>query len=338
MSLNKNVRFFNPGLNYSKIKHEVLPEIDRVLSEGKLILQEDLEVFEDAFAKYVGTKYSVGVANGTDAILLSLMALGVGADDTILCPSYTFRATVDSALRTGAEVILYDYQERPNFKGDVTVWIPAHIAGEIPEWMDEAVKDAEQNGVLIVEDFAQAIGAGPVRGRTACYSFYPAKILGCYGDGGAVATDNPIVYEYLKRARNHFKGETGPVGLNSRLDNVQAAVLNIKLKHLPKYIFRRKQIAQMYDKGLKKVGLPKERQVYQDYIIEVENAGKLYLYLKEKGIETMMNGYPFAEGIQKGPKTVAYEKNSLRLPCNPDLTDSEIKYVIKHINSYADTV
>jgi dTDP-4-amino-4,6-dideoxygalactose transaminase len=337
MSLDKPIRFFNPGLSYSKIRDEVLAAIDNVLSGGRLILQKELEDFEEQFAAYVGTKYAVGVANGTDALFLSLMALGVDSEDTILCPSYTFRATVDSALRTGAEVKLYDHEERPNFEG-ITVWIPAHIAGEVPDWMEDATEECYERGITVIEDFAQAIGAAPVRGATACYSFYPAKILGCYGDGGAIATDNPVIADYLKRARNHFKGEHGPVGLNSRLDNLQAAVLSIKLKYLPENIYARKRVAKMYDAGLKGVGLPNERQVYQDYIIYHEKAAELFDFLKERGIETMRNGYPFADGVEKGPKTLEYEEHSLRLPCNPDLEDEEVQRVIDTINEFTASV
>lgn len=234
--------------------------------------------------------------------------------------------------------MLYDYNARPVFFKGVTAWIPAHIAGEVPEWMEEAVKEAKSKNIVVVEDFAQAIGAAPVRGATACYSFYPAKILGCYGDGGAVATDNPIIADYLRRARNHFKGERGPVGLNSRLDNLQAAVLNVKLKYLPEHIFARKQIAQMYDTGLVNVELPKKRQIYQDYIIYHERADDLYEYLKAYGVETMKNGYPFADGVEKGPKTVEFEAHSLRLPCNPDLSKSEVQYVIDTLNAFTNPV
>lgn len=330
-----NVRFFDPGLSYSKIDKEVLGEIDRVLRAGKLILQDDVEIFEKNFAEYVGTKYAVGLNSGTDALLLSLMAHDIGPGDVVLCPSYTFRATPDSILRTGAEVILYDLNERPHITSQITAWVPAHIAGEVPDWMEKAIEEAQIKGILVIEDAAQAIGAAPVRGNTACYSFYPAKILGCYGDGGAVATNDEEVYNYLKRARNHFKGETGPVGLNSRLDNLQAAVLNVKLKYLPAFIKRRKEIAELYDLHLEGiVELPVKRHVYQDYIIAGERIEELFNHLKWNGVETMKNGYPFAECLEKGPKTQEYEARSLRLPCNPDLLNEEVIFVIQCITDF----
>lgn len=327
------IRFFNPGASYLKIKPEIDEAIQRVLAAGDLILRQDVEEFEKNLASYVGTKYAVGVNSGTDALSLSLAAYGTGPKDTVLCPSYTFRATPDTALRTGAKVVLYDLDERPRFDG-ITVWMPAHIAGYVPEWMEEYIDRAHKKGIVVIEDACQAIGAAPVTGETACYSFYPAKILGCYGDGGAIATNDESVYLWLKRARNHFKGERGEVGMNSRLDNLQAAVLNVKMRYLQSNIERRRAIARAYETNLRGVTFDPSRSVYQDFIIGHENTKELATYLANLGIETMANGYPFAQQLTKGPKTVEYEVNSLRIPCNPDLTNEEVQYVIDSINSY----
>lgn len=327
------IKFFDPGKSYLKIKDEVDAAMQRVLAAGDLILRNDVEQFEEAFAKYVGTTYAIGVNSGTDALLLALQACDIGRWDVVVAPSYTFRATVDSAIRTGANVELYDKGERPDLEG-MDAWIPAHIAGEVESWVPAVIEECKFRDVVVIEDAAQAIGAAPVMGAAACYSFYPAKILGCYGDGGAVATNSKEIYDYIKRARNHFKGETGPVGMNSRLDNLQAAVLNVKLKYLPDAITRRKQVAELYDAGLEGVKKPKPRAVYQDYIIEYKNVGGLKDFLAKNGIETMENGYPFAEMFTKGPKTLAYEANSLRIPCNENLTDEEVQEVITRINEY----
>jgi len=332
-----HVKFFDPGLAFrtnSPLAGEIMDAIYDTLSSGRLILQKEVEEFESQLAKYVGTKHAVSVANGTDAIYLVLQWLKVGPGDVVMCPSYTFRATVDSPLRLGAEVRLYDYGEKPDLEG-VTIFLPAHIAGYVEPWMEETIKDCKMKGIVVVEDAAQAIGAAPVRGLAATYSFYPAKILGAPGDAGAVCTDNDALAEWLKRARNHFKGEEGPIGLNSRLDNVWAAVLSVKMKYLPEFIKRRKEIADMYQAELKGVTLPPVHDVVQDFIIESDHADELYEYLKKHGIETMKNGYPFAECIKKLPKTLAYEARSLRLPCNPDLTNEEIRYVIDTINGFS---
>lgn len=327
------VRFFDPGKTYLRIKDEIDPVMQDVLSRGDLILRKDLELFEEEFAKYVGTRYAVGVASGTDALLLSLKALGIGEGDNVLAPSYTFRATVEAIHHAGANLILYDYNS-PISLDKADCFIPAHIAGEVNEWAKKAMALANQFGIPVIEDACQAIGAAPVMGVTACYSFYPAKILGCYGDGGAIATNDKKIYEHLKVMRNHYKGDWGPVGYNSRLDNLQAAVLRVKLQHLPKDIFRRKMIALKYDKELKNVGKPEPRSVYQDYIITYPNRDRLKLFLEMRGVESMENGYPFPNGLEKGPLCQAYENTSLRIPCNPELTDEEVDYVIKTINEY----
>lgn len=333
----KSVRFFDPGKAYMRIREEVLAKIDDVLKRGDLILRSDLEEFEANLANYVGTKYAVGVASGTDALILSLKVIGIGPGDIVLAPSYTFRATVEAISHVGAEVRLYDYNT-PITLGDATCFIPAHIAGEVTEHAHKAIALANQFGIPVIEDAAQAIGVAPVKGITACYSFYPAKLLGTYGDGGAIATNDRGIYEHLKIMRNHYKGDWGPVGYNSRLDNVWAAVLNIKLKYLPEEIAKRKMIALRYDAELKGVGLPTVRPVYQDYIIEHPDRDGLKNHLAKLGVETMENGYPFPYGLHKGPATMQYEATSLRIPCHPDLTDEEVTHVIESINSYARSV
>lgn len=329
------VRFFNPGKAYLRIRDEVLPEIDRVLSAGELILQKDVEEFEKSLAEYVGTKYAVAVANGTDAIELTLYALGIGKGDKVLVPSYTFRATVEAVHHTGATPILYDMDGKMELDKNVKAVVVAHIAGFVQPWTKDLARLCWKWRVPLIEDTAQAIGAAPVRGIAATYSFYPAKVLGCYGDGGAVATDDVELADCLRSIRNHCKDGREAHGFNSRLDNLQAAVLNVKLKHLPADIERRREIARMYDDALVDlVELPVKRELYQDYIIAVDQRDDLYEYLKLRGVETMKNGYPFPPDLPKGPLTQEYESRSLRLPCNPELTDSEVDRVITAIRAF----
>lgn len=328
-----NVRFFNPGKGYLKIKDEIDSEMQRVLTNGDLILRGDLEAFEESFAKYVGTEYAVGVANGTDALVMSLQALGIGEGDEVIVPSYTFRATVEVVIRVGATPILADIGEDwHEYKSEFTkAIIPAHIAGETLDWEPD-------EGIVMIEDACQAVGVKPVTGETACYSFYPAKVLGCYGDGGAIATNDRALAKELKDMRNHYKATGDKTGYNSRLDNLQAAILNVRLKHLPDDIRRRKEVAKYYDEQLEGyVGIPVEREVYQDYIITCESERErdsLYDFLSEAGVETMKNGYPFPKLTPKKVKTLYYESVSLRIPCNPELTDEEIEYVIEKIHEF----
>lgn len=259
--------------------------------------------------------------------------------DEILVPSYTFRATLEAVHHVGARPVLYDLDGR--FEHLITKKtagiIPAHLEGFVREDMEEVADFTRRSGLTLIEDSCQAIGASPLHGVSAAYSFYPAKILGCLGDGGAVATNDPQMYEYLRKLRNHFKDDwRAGYGYNSRLDNIQAAVLNVKLKHLPSYLFRRKAIALKYDKGLVGVGLPPVRDIYQDYVITLPNPetrDRIHGYLADNGIQTMKNEYPFP--IEKGLMAEAYEMCSLRIPCTPEHTDEEIEYVIETINSYA---
>lgn len=327
------VKFFDPGKAYQQIKHEIDPVIERVLSTGQLILRSDVEDFEENLANYVGTKYALGVASGTDALFLTLKALGVGQGDEVICPSYTFRATVEAIHMTGALAVLTDigedWREQRTFKTKAI--IPTHIAGEHLAWEPE-------DDIIMIEDACQAIGVQPVKGIAACYSFYPAKLLGCYGDGGGIATNDEALYKKLKDIRNHCKDDWTGYGWNSRLDNLQAAVLNVKIKHLPDSLKRRKEIATIYDTDLpERIARPIERDTYQDYIVTFkteEERDDVYDHLKENGIETMKNGYPFPSANPKGSKTLDYEARSLRLPCNEVLTDEEVQSVIKEIHVF----
>lgn len=323
------VKFFNPALGY-KQHPEIRESIERVLLKGDLILRQDGEDFERDLAKFLGKKYAVGMNSGTDALYLSLWALGIGKGDEVVTSSHTFVASVQVIVQLGATPVLVDmgddWQEKITSKTKAV--IPTHIAGLATPW--EPVE-----GIHMVEDACQSIGAeGVGKGITQCYSFYPAKVLGAYGDAGGVTTDDEWMYNELKELRGHYKKDYSKWGINSRLDNVQAAVLNEKLKFLPQTLARRKEIARMYQDGLKGVQIPPwtEGRIWQDYIIRTTRRDELYEFLKERGIETMKNEYPFP--IQKLPKSLAFEAESLRLPINEVLTDEEIAYVIEKINEF----
>lgn len=332
------VRFFDPSKSYLAHKDEIDAAILDVLVRGDLILRRDVEEFEENLAKYVGTKYAVGVASGTDALILSLKVAGLQPGDKVMVPSYSFRATVEAVVHAGGVPITYDFGEL-NFPQGVKYWIPAYIAGEV-EVPREVIRFAKNNGITVIEDACQAIGIAPVEGLTACYSFYPAKLLGCYGDGGGIATNDKDIYEKLKILRNHNKGDWKEVGYNSRLDNLQAAVLNVKIKYLPEAIQRRESIALKYNTMLRPnsgIKWAPYRKVYQDFIIELgseEKRNQIKAFLAEQGIETMENGYPYPDIAPKGPLTLAYEGRTLRIPCNENLTDDEVRYVIEQINAY----
>src|SRR3990167_9546402 len=230
-----NVRFFNPGLGYKKIKPEIDEAIHRVLENGDLILREDVEQFEENLSRFVGTEYAIALNSGTDAIYLALKGAGLERQE-VAVPSHTFKSTCGAVINAGGKPELYDKDEL--FFG-TEFYITAHIAGEI-----YLVPNDER---IVIEDSAQALGAiKDPQSIAQTWSFYPAKILGAYGDAGAITTNSVEVYEYVKEARNHFKKYNSQFGINSRMDNLQAAVLNVKFKYLLEFLARRAEIAEMY--------------------------------------------------------------------------------------------
>lgn len=317
------IKFFDPGKAYLKIKSEIDAAIERVLTNGDLILRKDVEEFEEKLADFVGTKYAVGLNSGTDALYLALKAMGVTGEE-VAVPSHTFVATAQVVEQVGATPVLYDLGEQPQ---DTRVKMITHIAGEL----------SPITHGLVIEDACQALGAvkNPIT-DAQCWSFYPAKILGAYGDAGGLTTNSLSIYEYVREARNHFKTDYSKWGINSRMDNLQAAILNVKFKYLPQVLERRKQIAEFYLVELKglPIKLPNNTQgrVWQDFIIGTERRDELFDFLKVAGIETMRNEYPFP--IPKLPKSIGYEKATLRLPINEVVEDGEIQYVCQKIKEF----
>ena len=278
------IKFFDPAKGYSKIRDEVLGEIDRVLSAGDLILRDDVEKFEKSLAEYVGTKYCVALNSGTDALYLSLKALGIGKGDEVLVPSYTFVATAQVVKQCGATPIQYDMDGLLIFnRNEVKAIIPVHMEGKFADHFEEILKIANERRWYVIEDSAQALGAewkgkkAGSFGNAGCFSFYPAKILGNFGDAGALVTNDKKMYNYVREARNHFKESNSDWGLNSRLDNVWASVLNIKFKYLSQVLKIRENIAAMYLKAFKEleedgfVSLPENTtgRVWQDFCIRI---------------------------------------------------------------------
>lgn len=338
------VRFFEPGKAYAKIKDVMLHEINRVLSAGDLILRDDVELFERNLANFCGSKFAVALNSGTDALYLSLWALGIKAGDEVLVPSHTFVATAQVVKQLGATPVLYDMDANIEFSEKTRCLMVAHIAGEITADMRLVSEIANERGIPVVEDACQSLGAtqhgqmAGTWGKTGCFSFYPAKILGAYGDAGAIITDDLELYTAIKDLRNHCKSDYKAWGINSRMDNMQAAVLNVKMRSLSENLLRRAQIAKMYDEAFKDLALTppraREGRVYQDYIVLFPTAFErdaAYDNLKKIGIETMKNEYPMPIG--KLPIAADYEARTLRLPCNDVLSDGEVEYVITGVKS-----
>ena len=341
--LKNNIRFFNPGLTYKKYEKEIDTELKRVMSAGDLILRKDVEDFEKTLASFVGTKYAIGLNSCTDALYLALRSLKIGVGDEVLVPSRTFVASAQVIVQVGATPVYYDIDGNINFTEKTKAIIPVHIEGMFGADMTNLITECEKRGVYIIEDAAQALGAtqnGKMAGSfgiAGCFSFYPAKILGCFGDGGALVTNDENMYNYVKDARNHFKDDARDWGINSRLDNLQAVILNIRFKDIHKMLARRQEIAEIYREGLKDLAWLKlpphiENRVWQDYIVQTEKRDELYQYLKDNEVETLKNNYPFP--VPKLPGAQKYEDETLRLPCNENLTNEEIEEVISLIKKF----
>ena len=351
-----NIKFIDYGASYNRHKAEYDQAWERVNTDGKLILQEDVEEFEKKLASYIGVKYAVGVNSGTDALFLSLKAMGVGPGDEVITVSNTFKATITAIMHTGATPVIVDIgidylMDPAKVVAAITpktrVIIPVHLSGDVCA-MEKIMDIAQRYNLDVVEDTAQALGgeyAGKKAGSfgtTGCFSFYPAKILGCFGDAGAVTTNDPLLANELKELRNHYKLQPGGLGYNSRLDNLQAAVLNVKLKYLPEILAHRKVVAEYYNENLKGTGdivLPPNRQgkVWQDYIIRVRRRDELAEFLKAEGIGTMTPPVlPHKElGLEfELPKTESYNLEYLRLPCNPEVTPEQAEYVVAKIKEF----
>lgn len=336
----QKVRFFDPAKGYKKIKKEIDSEIHRILGAGDLILRADGERFEATLAAYVGTKYAVALNSGTDALYLALWAMGIKKGDEVLVPAHTFVATAQVVAQLGAIPVLYDLDETPVFTENTKAVIPAHIAGEFGAYMDKLMTEANARGIKVIEDACQALGAvqngkkAGSWGHAGCFSFYPAKILGAYGDAGALVTDDEALANEVRELRNHYKKDYSKWGINSRMDNIQAVILNVRFRYHNLALMKRAAIAEMYKALEGVVSLPRytEGRVWQDYVIHTPKRDELYDFLKGKGIETMKNEYHFP--MPKPPVSISYEAQTLRLPCNENLSDKEITYVIDSIKEF----
>ena len=225
----QKVRFFDPAKQNKKYRKDLDKAFDRVIKGGDLILRQDVEDFEQALCDFTGAKYAVALNSCTDALYLSLRYYGIGPGDEVLVPSRTFVATPQVIVQLGATPVFYDTDGLFEITEKTKAIIPVHIEGVIEEDIDMMAEMSKLHGIPVIEDAAQALGAriydkhAGTFGSTGCFSFYPAKILGCLGDGGALITDNKAIYEWVKEARNHFKYTAKDWGVNSRLDNLQAA-------------------------------------------------------------------------------------------------------------------
>jgi len=349
----------DPKAQNKSIKKELLECIERVVDSGWYILGSEVEQFEKEFAHYCETKYAIGVGNGTDAITLALLAFGVGYGDEVICPSLTATFTALGISATGATPIFADIDESTytinpdDIEHRITkktkVIIPVHLYGH-PANMDPILKIAKKYKLVVIEDACQAHGAryknkrvGSL-GDAACFSFYPTKNLGALGDGGAVTTDNHTIADKIKFLRNggqENRYEHVLLGRNSRLDELQAAVLLTKLKHLDRWNTQREKIAKHYQKDLESRDItlpnpqPWAQPVWHLFVIKAKTRDSLMQHLKTCNIQTQIH-YPISAHMQPIyikrnahlPITEKVVKEILSLPIYPELTTSQIDTII----------
>jgi dTDP-4-amino-4,6-dideoxygalactose transaminase len=361
--MNYKVPFVDFPEQYNRLYSELNAAVSEVFEGGDLVMRRQLAEYEDSLAQFVGVRHAVGTNSGTDALTLSLSAAGIGPGDEVITVAHTFVATLAAIVHNGATPILIDIGS--DFNMDVSLLddavsprtkaiVPVHLNGRLCD-MDTIMAFAEKNNLVVIEDAAQALGARYNKmlagsfGLTGCFSFYPAKILGGFGDGGAVVTDDDEVFHRLRLLRDHGQNrETGNIefyGYNSRLDNLQAALLSVKLRYLPFWIERRREIAMRYNRGLSTIiGVvtpppPTTSSYYFDvftnYVIRAERRNELADYLKANRIEALVS-WPVPLHHQSAlmlecfnlPETDHICGEVISLPIIPELSDSQIDFVI----------
>lgn len=361
------VPFFNYPHLFQSDQARLLQVMANCANRGAFIGQADLEEFEMRLAAFVGTKYALGVGNATDGLMLACKAAGIGPGDEVILASHTMIATAIGVHFAGGTPVPVDCGadhlidagavERAVTPRTKAI-LPTQLNGRTAD-MDALQTIADRHGLLILEDAAQALGS-KYRGRCAgsfglasAISFYPAKTLGCFGDGGAVLTSDHSIYERLRELREFGRNQNGEIvswGLNTRLDNLQAAILNHKLNAYGSAVDRRRELAALYHSLLEECGeltLPpppddgQHFDVFQNYEIEAERRDELIEYLAFEGVGTMVQwgGVALHQLCKLGftqqlPRTDRLFERLLLLPLNPSLTDDDVRYVCGKIHGF----
>jgi len=377
------IPFLDLKVQYRSIRKEILAAMEGVLESQAFILGQTVQRFEGQVASYLQRRAAVGVASGTDALLLSLMALGIGPGDAVLVPTFTFFSSVACVTRLGATPIfvdidpdtcLIDTKQAEDLLGQrsrknqvrIKAILPVHLFGQCCE-MDELLALADRYKLQIVEDVAQAFGSkvklgkgGPKAAGTigdlGCFSFFPTKTLGGFGDGGLVATNDQPLADKIRSLRVHGQGTKyhhEAIGINSRLDALQAAILQVKLRYLDQWCDRRIQHARYYEKLFSSSGLVKDKtiilpasstersHIYNYYVIRAERRDELKQHLAKGEIQTLVY-YPLPLHLQpcfeylgyhKGdfPKAELVSSQALAIPMYPELTSDQQEIVVQRI-------
>lgn len=362
------VKFVDYPRQWRRQREQLLPIIDDTLARGELMLRKELTDFEDNLARFIGTAHAVGVSNCTDGLRLLAHALDLNRGDEVVTVAHTFVATISPFVLRGAKPVLIDVgadhlMDTDELSAAVTertrVIIPVHLNGRMVN-MAAVQKAAESVGAVVIEDAAQALGAS-FDGQTAgtfglasAYSFYPAKMLGAMGDGGAVLTDKTTLASRLRQLRDHgrvTKSDVDGWGYNCRLDNLQAAILDWRLRQLPAWIQRRREIAQAYTDMLSDLdGLelplgpdadPRQFDVFQNYVVSTDARDELAAHLRADGVETLVS-WPTPLHKQRGlgldhwrlPQTERLCRRVLSLPMHAELEDWQLTHVASSVRRF----
>ncbi|MBZ5523963.1 MAG: DegT/DnrJ/EryC1/StrS family aminotransferase [Acidobacteriia bacterium] len=367
---------------YAGIRTEVLAAVDRVCDSQRYILSDECSAFEREFAALCGTKDSVGCASGTDALWLALAATGIGPGHDVITTPFSFFATASSILRAGARPVFVDIDPETLNIDPAAVEarlsvkcsrhrgiMPVHLYGQCAD-MDALNRIADEYKLIVVEDAAQAVGAtwnNRLAGSlspAAAFSFYPTKNLSAFGDAGALTTSDPQIAERTRMLRNHGGKQRyyhDEIGANSRLDSIQAAVLRVKMPHLPQWNAGRRERAPTYDRLLAAAGLtrtgaaarapittlgtrPQAHHIYHQYVVRAQKRDELRKFLSERGIGTEIY-YPVPLHLQKCFAYLGYSPGDLpvaeqaaaevlALPMFPELREEEQRYVVEGISEF----
>ncbi len=360
------VPYINLAAQHELMKPELLQAVDRVLTHGRFILGDEVAAFESEFAAYCGTRFAVGVGNGTDAITMALKAMKIGRGDEVITAPNSFLASASAIALAGATPVFVDVQDdfnlNPNLlesaiTGRTRAILPVHLTGR-PADMSAVLAVAEKHGLAVVEDAAQAVGAR-YRGQrvgsfgaAGCFSLHPLKNLNACGDGGVITTNTETLYRHLLKARNHGlrnRDECEFWSGNSRLDALHAAMLGIKLKYLDTWIEGRRAIAAFYRDHLTGVvSIPQEGSheyaVYHTFVIQADLRDDLRRHLRQLGVETKIH-YPIPIHLQESARYLGHkegdfptaERQSLRilsLPVYPELARDQLEHIVNSIRGF----
>jgi dTDP-4-amino-4,6-dideoxygalactose transaminase len=367
--MNWKVRFVDYPSQFRGMQHSIMETIQSLLSQGDLMLRQQLKDFETHLADFVGTRYAVGTSNCTDALMLCLRSAGIGPGDEVISVSHTFVATIAAIHHIGATPVLVDIGHdhnmnvaliEPAITRRTKAIIPVHLNGRVCD-MIQVNKIAKQHGLVVIEDAAQALGAscdgvrGGAFGDAGCFSFYPAKLLGAFGDAGAMVTNREDIAEKVRRLRDHGRTPDGEIdgwSFNCRLDNIQAALLDLKLAQLPVWLGRRRELAGLYHAALSSLPQlrlpppPKEEgrfyDVFQNYEVCAQDRDRLVAHLKASGIEILI---PWGgKGVHQFkalglshfnlPVTDRLFQEALMLPLHTELTNDQVDYVATTIRTF----